>query len=141
SANIAPALAGGLLFMATACAGVALKASGDGATGGAGGGAPVDARPDGTQPMDASSMEPFVRDADPPRCGNGKIDDALGEACDDGNVRGGDGCTADCHVEKDFECPRPGMPCVYLVKCGDGMLGGIEQCEPPAAGAGCSATC
>jgi len=134
-------LAVAALALTSACAGVAPMASGDGATGGAGGAAPVDAHPDGSPPMDASSTEPFVRDADPPRCGNSKIDDALGEACDDGNVRGGDGCTADCHVEKDFDCPHPGMPCVYLVRCGDGMLGGIEQCDPPAVGAGCSATC
>jgi len=134
-------LAVAALALTSACAGVAPMASGDGATGGAGGAAPVDAHPDGSPPMDASSTEPFVRDADPPRCGNSKIDDALGEACDDGNVRGGDGCTADCHVEKDFDCPHPGMPCVYLVRCGDGMLGGIEQCDPPAVGAGCSVTC
>ena len=29
----------------------------------------------------------------------------------------------------------------YLVKCGDGVLGGIEQCDPPNVGRGCSATC
>jgi len=30
-----------------------------------------------------------------PRCGDGIIDG--GEACDDGNTVGGDGCSADCH--------------------------------------------
>ena len=85
--------------------------------------------------------EPVARDADLPRCGNGKVDPGLGEACDDGNTRTGDGCSADCHVEKDFDCPSPGKPCVYLVKCGDGVLGGIEQCDPPAVGAGCSTAC
>ena len=34
-------------------------------------------------------------------------------------------------IEKDYDCPTPGKPCVYLVKCGDGVLGGIEQCDPP----------
>ena len=29
-----------------------------------------------------------------PRCGDGILD--AGEACDDGNTAGGDGCAADC---------------------------------------------
>ena len=91
--------------------------------------------------MDASVTEPIARDAELPRCGNGKIDTALGEACDDGNTRQATAAAADCQVEKDFDCPNPGKPCIYLVKCGDGMLGGIEQCDPPAVGAGCSAAC
>ena len=33
------------------------------------------------------------------------------------------------------------MACIYQVRCGDGVLGGIEQCDPPAVGAGCAATC
>jgi len=127
------------LALATACAGVTQKPSGAG--GGAGSAAPIDARSDTGPSMDASATEPIVRDAELPRCGNGKIDTALAEACDDGNTRAGDGCSADCRVETDFDCPTPGKPCVYLVKCGDGMLGGIEQCDPPAVGAGCSAAC
>ncbi len=128
------------LVLSTACAGIGQKPGGGGGGGGAGGGS-IDARADGTQPTDASATEPIGRDADAPRCGNGKIDPMLGEACDDGNTRPGDGCTADCQIERDFDCPTPGKPCVYLVKCGDGVLGGIEQCDPPAVGAGCSATC
>jgi len=76
----------------------------------------------------------------PPGCGNGRVDP--GEACDDGNQRGGDGCSADCKaIEPDFECRDPGKACVYLVRCGDGLLGGQEQCDPPNVGMGCSATC
>ncbi|MEO8213572.1 MAG: hypothetical protein ABI560_10280, partial [Myxococcales bacterium] len=58
------------------------------------------------------------------RCGDGVLQPALGEACDDGNNNAGDGCTANClSVEPDFKCPAPGTSCIYLVKCGDGMLG------------------
>ena len=75
-----------------------------------------------------------------PRCGDGKLDP--GEVCDDGNTRSGDGCSSDCKtIETDYACPTPGKPCTYLVKCGDGMLGGIEQCDPPNVGHGCSADC
>ena len=77
-------------------------------------------------------------------CGNGKLDPGLDEACDDGNSKGGDGCTADCHtVEKDYLCPQPGSACVYLVACGDGRLGGKETCDDgnAKAGDGCSSTC
>src|SRR5262245_23449842 len=101
-----------LVLTATACAGVTQKPSGTG--GQAGGAAAIDARPDtsldASTTMDASATEPIVRDADLPRCGNGKIDPALDEACDDGNTRAGDGCGADCRVEKDFDCPTPGKP-------------------------------
>ena len=73
-------------------------------------------------------------------CGDGIL--SSGEACDDGNLVGNDGCSADCKtIEPDFACTPPGKPCVYLVKCGDGMLGGGEQCDPPNPGLGCSADC
>ncbi len=77
-------------------------------------------------------------------CGNGKLDPGLSEACDDGNGKSGDGCSADCKtVEKDYLCQPPGMPCVYLVACGDGRLGGKETCDDgnKQGGDGCSATC
>jgi fibro-slime domain-containing protein len=78
----------------------------------------------------------------PARCGDGKVDAQAGEACDDGNTRSGDGCSSDCKaIEKDYACPKPGSPCTYLVRCGDGVLGGIEQCDPPNVGRGCSADC
>ena len=40
-------------------------------------------------------------------CGNRVID--ADEACDDGNLRGGDGCAADCTVEDGFICAPPGV--------------------------------
>ena len=77
-----------------------------------------------------------------PRCGDGEVTASLGEACDDGNTKSGDGCSSDCKtIETDYSCPTPNQPCTYLVKCGDGKLGGIEQCDPPNVGHGCSAVC
>ena len=77
-------------------------------------------------------------------CGNGTLDPGLGEVCDDGNSVSGDGCSSNCTtVEKDYACPQPGEPCVYLVKCGDGRLGGKETCDDGNVidKDGCSATC
>ncbi len=77
-------------------------------------------------------------------CGNGRIDPGRGEACDDGNGKSGDGCSADCStIETGFACPEPGRPCVSTVKCGDGVLGGSETCDDgnDLDGDGCSAKC
>jgi fibro-slime domain-containing protein len=77
-----------------------------------------------------------------PRCGDGTVDSAAGEICDDGNTQSGDGCAGDCKtIETDYACPQPGKACTYLIKCGDGKLGGIEQCDPPNVGHGCTADC
>ena len=74
-------------------------------------------------------------------CGDGKIDP--GEKCDDSNSDSGDGCSADCLVEKDFACPTPGAPCVTTVVCGDGKVTGTETCDDSnvKSGDGCDATC
>ncbi len=75
-------------------------------------------------------------------CGDGFIDP--GEACDDGNKSGGDGCSLDCMaIEANFACPTPGMLCVSTMVCGDGFVTGTEQCDDKnkTAGDGCSATC
>jgi fibro-slime domain-containing protein len=138
---------------ATACAGVTQKPGGGAAgAGGDGGGAGAPATgAAGVGGRGGVGGSPLLFDAGPPcveaggcgpRCGDGKLETAAGESCDDGNARSGDGCTSDCKtIEKDYGCPEPGKRCVYLVKCGDGALGGIEQCDPPAAGRGCSADC
>lgn len=75
-------------------------------------------------------------------CGDGEIDE--GEACDDGNVAGGDGCAADCSaVEADYACPVPGMACVRVVTCGNARIEGHETCDDrnTVAGDGCDADC
>jgi fibro-slime domain-containing protein len=127
------------LLLAAGCAGIAQNPGG---AGGRGADAAIDAGVDRGDSADAPTDAPVVRDADMPRCGDGRLDPGLGEACDDGNTRSGDGCAGNCGmIEDDFDCPRPGMACIYQVRCGDGVLGGIEQCDPPAVGAGCAATC
>jgi fibro-slime domain-containing protein len=83
-------------------------------------------------------------DACPPEayCGDGKL--TVGEACDDGNAAGGDGCTADCKsIETNWACPTPGAACTFLVKCGDGKVMGGETCDDgnTKAGDGCNASC
>lgn len=64
----------------------------------------------------------------PDECGNGLVD--LGEACDDGNVVGGDGCSADCRSAEG---------------CGDGVTDPRfgEQCDDHnlASHDGCSTDC
>jgi fibro-slime domain-containing protein len=76
-------------------------------------------------------------------CGDGFIDP--GEACDDSNTVGGDGCSLDCKaIEANFVCTTPGAKCVSTMICGDGILQGTEQCDDGNTSLkldGCSATC
>lgn len=75
-------------------------------------------------------------------CGDGFID--VGEACDDGNKTGGDGCALDCGaIEPNFACQAPGSACVSTMVCGDGIVTGSEQCDDQntTSGDGCSVTC
>ena len=75
-------------------------------------------------------------------CGDGFVD--LGEACDDGNKAGGDGCALDCKtIDPNFACPTPGALCVSTMVCGDGLVTGTEQCDDnnKVGGDGCSTTC
>ena len=78
----------------------------------------------------------------PPACGDGHLD--AGEACDDGNSRSGDGCSANCTVEPGWACVT-GF-CGWI--CGDQLVAGPALCtmgqcpaasavtapDPPAAG-------
>src|SRR6185369_9554987 len=60
-------------------------------------------------------------------CGNGQSED--GEECDDGNLVGGDGCTAGCQVEADASCPKVG-PCTSLIVCGNAVVSVTrEDCD------------
>jgi fibro-slime domain-containing protein len=77
-------------------------------------------------------------------CSDGRHDP--GEACDDGNVVSGDGCTATCaQVEAEYVCPTPGEACVSTQKCGDNKITSAESCDDgqgtPRDGDGCDATC
>jgi cysteine-rich repeat protein len=59
-------------------------------------------------------------------CGDGNVNEAANEECDDGNVADGDGCGATCALE-----------------CGDGNIDAGEECDDGNAvnGDGCSARC
>lgn len=86
---------------------------------------------DNNIPLDCSAL-----------CGNGAVDESVGEVCDDRNQVSGDGCDENCNmIETGFECPVPGQPCNAI--CGDGLIRGDEQCDDgnTTGGDGCSATC
>jgi RHS repeat-associated core domain len=68
-----------------------------------------------------------------PICGNGIVE--AGETCDDGNYASGDGCSADCQVEKCF-----GVVCAGLDSCHQGGCDpetGLCAVSPTADGSSC----
>lgn len=81
--------------------------------------------------------------ANPAGCGDGLRD--AGEACDDGNLVLGDGCSTTCLVEDGFTCvgKTGGLSSCNGGGCGNGMLSLREGCDDGNAtgGDGCSATC
>jgi len=76
-------------------------------------------------------------------CGNGVVDSAEGESCDDGNATSGDGCNAICQIEANYTCPDPGKLCQNLAVCGNSILTSNETCDDgnTVSGDGCSANC
>jgi len=77
-------------------------------------------------------------------CGDGKRTGT--EACDDGNTKPGDGCSADCTtVEGGFTCPSSGGACTAVAKasCGNAILEAGEYCDDgnDKPNDGCSADC
>jgi fibro-slime domain-containing protein len=76
-------------------------------------------------------------------CGDGIVETDIGETCDDGNTKSGDGCSSTCELERGWTCPTPDAPCATV--CGDGIVVGSEQCDEGsangAANSGCSSTC
>jgi len=89
------------------------------------------------------------------QCGNGRIELnelGVGEQCDDGNTEEGDGCSAECLIERSYCVTPESDEC--LTWCGDGIINGPELCEPGQLGGydcsylgyhdgvlGCSADC
>ncbi len=47
-----------------------------------------------------------------PVCGDGLV--GMGEACDDGNLTAGDGCSATCTVETNYDCTGEPSVCVRV---------------------------
>ena len=72
-----------------------------------------------------------------PFCGDGSLDP--GEQCDDGNNVDGDGCDADCGIERPDDCPE----CPTCPFCGDGEVDAGEECDDgnTVGGDGCSSDC
>jgi fibro-slime domain-containing protein len=77
----------------------------------------------------------------PDNCGDGvRLKDSE-EQCDDGNNKGGDGCSPGCKLELGYNCDPNGGGCMPV--CGDGVVVGVEACDDmnTQSGDGCSATC
>ena len=77
----------------------------------------------------------------PPDCADFNLDPD--EACDDGNRKDGDGCSANCRVvEPGYSC-EAGKPCVQVEVCGDSRLELAETCDDgnDVGNDGCSANC
>jgi cysteine-rich repeat protein len=72
-------------------------------------------------------------------CGDGDVNAAHNEGCDDGGTVGGDGCAADCTPEAGYYCT--GEPSVCNTNCGDGVVAGGEQCDDGGESATCDANC
>jgi fibro-slime domain-containing protein len=103
-----------------------------GSNGGAGGGFII---PPTTMP-DASPIPPGGG-----QCGDGVVERI--EQCDDGNTTSGDGCSASCQIEANYDCPKLGGACTNLAVCGNGILTSDEICDDgnTADGDGCSKNC
>ena len=86
-----------------------------------------------------------LRDATVGYCGDGIVETSLGEQCDDGNSKPGDGCWAPATSSPGTRVRSPGQPCVLTVTltCGDGKIQGLESCDDgnTTSGDGCSSLC
>ncbi|HEY3353442.1 MAG TPA: myxococcus cysteine-rich repeat containing protein [Polyangia bacterium] len=73
----------------------------------------------------------------PSRCGNGLLEGD--EACDDGNTRGGDGCSATCTLEAPLCTPDGGL---WLNRCeaGEPTRCVSRRCAPGDPDPGCHST-
>lgn len=73
-------------------------------------------------------------------CGDGFV--VTEEACDDGNMKDGDGCSASCAIEDGWTCGGSPSSC-QNGSCGDGIIAAVEGCDDgnAASGDGCSAVC
>jgi cysteine-rich repeat protein len=89
--------------------------------------------------LSGERAEVFVLLGPPVMCGDGRAS-LVFEACDDGNMSLGDGCSDLCTVEPGYACA--GSPSV-CGRCGDGTAQGAEGCDDgnTASGDGCSAEC
>src|SRR5450432_3075673 len=80
-------------------------------------------------------------------CGDGVLQPDIGEDCDDGNNKSGDGCDGVCKTEAGYSCaagvaPTAGI-CTKIWVCGNGHVDPGEACDDSntVAADGCSADC
>lgn len=105
--------------------------SGASVTAGAGGQNRIQYRDAGVPPVTLGTVSPTaIKTVNAnlpscPLCGNGSVN--LGETCDDSNVVGGDGCSADCQDEGCI-ADTPGYPSVAL--CQDANPCTLDRCDP-----------
>lgn len=129
------------LMIGAGCAGVKpMQTTGSGGSGnGSGTGKGGNNGSGGNHPFDGGSVD--IPTSVTMTCGNGMMDP--GEACDDKNTVGGDGCSKICQIENGWSCPNFGSPCMRNVKCGDGVVASPEVCDDgnTMGGDGCSADC
>lgn len=117
-------------------------ATGGATTGGSGGSSTPGAASPGGGVTEGGGGVLIDTEDRPSGCGNADLTDD--EACDDGNVVGGDGCAADClTTEPGYSCAVPGMACQPIARCGDQLVAPSEQCDDgnTTEGDGCSARC
>ena len=65
----------------------------------------------------------------PSSCGNGTVE--TGEACDDGNMNSGDGCSSSCTIEAGFMCPAVARSDAETCQSGTGTV--PAACPPSCA--------
>lgn len=89
----------------------------------------------------ADAITRTLSDCHASRCGDGVVDD--GEACDDGNNRDGDCCSAFCEVAAVGAACEDGLFCTVDDRCdADGRcVGAGDPCEAPDGDANCSESC
>lgn len=73
------------------------------------------------------------------QCGNGRVNDAIGEQCDDGGTEGGDGCNGSCRVEPNWQCVD-GSSLASVCTC-QGVLHPVSGCLANLQGADCGTDC
>lgn len=68
---------------------------------------------------------PLVYSPEQGFCGDGIVEESIGEECDDGNVRDADGCNVQCKKEDVFHCT--GHPSLCYRHEGDGICEDFEE--------------
>lgn len=98
---------------------------------------PADTTPADTTPADTTTTDTGPDVTPDPTCGDGLLQPARGETCDDGNTRSGDGCRDDCMVEEAIGAGFTGGQCAGDLDCAP--AGSV--CVPEVGGGSCAIAC